>query len=286
MKNRQAGFTLIELLVVMSIVSLLIALLLPALGAARETARSMQCLTQIRSITGSIAYYGSDFKDYLPTGYVRGVSNPYPLVPGTQLAIMDTQMLGQYTENSGAPGEPNYNANYGMIGGYMAATQLNLGRSTWKCPSDLRTRLTMSSLAGFYLSASYGSNALNKYVSGVNTIVPSLLYVGDATMLATWPDLMPRGGSVVSPSKFLTFMDANNFTVSLCSVPYASTTTSTAFTTYNPDDFTMTNQYGCYTSRHVGDAANFAFMDGHASSLIDPRSAFVSGKMVIQRNDK
>ena len=61
------GFTLIELLVVISIIALLIAILLPALGAARASARDSQSLSNVRQI-GSIAMtaYLADRKELYP----------------------------------------------------------------------------------------------------------------------------------------------------------------------------------------------------------------------------
>ena len=62
------GFTLIELLVVISIISLLIALLLPVLQKSREAARTTGCLTNLRSLGQVMAVYQTDFKDWLPGG--------------------------------------------------------------------------------------------------------------------------------------------------------------------------------------------------------------------------
>ncbi|MEO0514147.1 MAG: prepilin-type N-terminal cleavage/methylation domain-containing protein [Planctomycetota bacterium] len=60
------GFTLIELLVVISIIALLIGILLPALGAARRTARNLQCLSSTRGFAQAAYIYGQDYDQYLP----------------------------------------------------------------------------------------------------------------------------------------------------------------------------------------------------------------------------
>jgi prepilin-type N-terminal cleavage/methylation domain-containing protein/prepilin-type processing-associated H-X9-DG protein len=60
--NSQSGFTLIELLVVISIIALLIAILLPALGKARESANRIACGSNLRQITISHFAYVEDYK--------------------------------------------------------------------------------------------------------------------------------------------------------------------------------------------------------------------------------
>ena len=62
MPRKNRAFTLIELLVVISIIALLIAILLPALGRARESAKRIQCAANTRSVAQAHMFVGEDNK--------------------------------------------------------------------------------------------------------------------------------------------------------------------------------------------------------------------------------
>ncbi|MCC6661650.1 MAG: prepilin-type N-terminal cleavage/methylation domain-containing protein [Phycisphaerales bacterium] len=72
------GFTIVELMVVVALLSVLLSILLPSLGAARETGRSAVCLTRLRSLVEAQSLYMNSNTDYFAgprtTGY-RGLLN-------------------------------------------------------------------------------------------------------------------------------------------------------------------------------------------------------------------
>jgi prepilin-type N-terminal cleavage/methylation domain-containing protein/prepilin-type processing-associated H-X9-DG protein len=68
-RRKASGFTLVELLVVIGIIALLMSILLPVLAKARESANTIKCASNLRSVGQGILMYAVQFKDTFPPAY-------------------------------------------------------------------------------------------------------------------------------------------------------------------------------------------------------------------------
>jgi prepilin-type N-terminal cleavage/methylation domain-containing protein/prepilin-type processing-associated H-X9-DG protein len=83
--RRNRGFTLIELLVVVAIIALLLSILLPTLGRAREQAKRAKCASRLKNVVTAMYMYGSENRDQLPLH--RGTEPNYVLVKASPTYI-------------------------------------------------------------------------------------------------------------------------------------------------------------------------------------------------------
>jgi prepilin-type N-terminal cleavage/methylation domain-containing protein/prepilin-type processing-associated H-X9-DG protein len=138
---RRRGFTLIELLVVIAIISVLIALLLPAVQAAREAARRLQCVNNIKQIGLALHNYEGAVGCF-PSGVVSVLVNsnftlpagnctafPDELGPGWSLFALISPNLEQQNLNNSI----NFNL---TIADPSNQTVRQTHVATYICPSD------------------------------------------------------------------------------------------------------------------------------------------------------
>jgi prepilin-type N-terminal cleavage/methylation domain-containing protein/prepilin-type processing-associated H-X9-DG protein len=201
--SRVRAFTLIELLVVIAIIAVLIALLLPAVQAAREAARRIQCVNNMKQLGLAMHNYHSANNSF-PTGCVRGVG--VPLLPGGKncgtnvfSSCQNTPwfcLMLSYFEQGTLANSYNYSIgaegpmNPLPLGFFVNSTVCGSKISTFQCPSD-RQNL-------FQVSPSYAGGALKDPIFTKGNYAASWgnLYWGQDLLAPASPMVDPATGGL------------------------------------------------------------------------------------------
>jgi prepilin-type N-terminal cleavage/methylation domain-containing protein len=259
MSTHRHGFTLVELLVVIVIIGMLVALLLPAVRSATESARQATCLNNLKEIGTAIMNYEAD-KGHLPgclnrpltSGGTANVTWPMAILP--QLGRRD--LVDQARNNSGQ----------------FANVQIN----QFICPDDPEKGLPAS--AG-------PKDTSGNYYYYMSYVVPAAYFVNRSQATST-SGVSWQIGQIPNPAQTVMLGErtllSNNATANPNGTPHAPAWTDATSQDSNgnycltfawPTSGTATVTPNYLTSTHPGIVVVY-FFDGHGDKVRDDTSTY------------
>ena len=238
------GFTLVELLVVIGIIALLVSILLPALGKARQQASLVACASNMRQIASWGLMYASEHRGVLPTHGSSGTSQSYYDAP-----------------DSGLPWAGN-NAWY-----QKAGEPYNLWKSGARSGTAMHCPAAVEALPSLRPSPIYTTYSLNAFTGGYREIRGS-----NGGMIPHPPRLGQLKNEVFWFAEGRVFLNTVGYNAGFDFAPVAE------FTFNNEAPQPVRNTWpwswnsssvsgGLKVSGHPGRVSNFAFIDGHVEGM-------------------
>ncbi len=284
-RSRRLAFTLVELLVVIAIIGILVALLLPAIQAAREAARRTQCTNNLKQIGLAIDNYADTFPTYPPgragcDGINTGICNGDPSY--ARIGTSGFVLLLPFVEEQAL--HDSFDLEHGLWGGFSDwatygenATAVEQRPEFIVCPSDVSKEAVSVTNGGATMAVATGCYAFVHGSLGPSNGISSKMKI-DNTGVFMYRNVYDRASVIDGLSNTIfvgeTIEAHTNLSRNLWT--QAGRHESSLRTTDNPINTPpgtgiTTSPYGIalyggFGSRHPG-GANFVFGDGHVEFI-------------------
>jgi prepilin-type N-terminal cleavage/methylation domain-containing protein/prepilin-type processing-associated H-X9-DG protein len=203
--RRTRGFTLIELLVVIAIIAVLIALLLPAVQSAREAARRIQCVNNVKQVALGMHNH-HDSRGTLPWGAMSSPSQTW-----TFLVLPYLEQVQMF--NAANMSQPSY--------AYSNMTVIQTPLAVFNCPSDpLAGETWISHKLASYPDRSKGNYVVNwgnsdyeQNMTPANTFAPADLGAFGSLTSIRGPFRVNNTTNAIQPFSFRDIIDGTSNTM-------------------------------------------------------------------------